>query len=127
MKKTVNFLFVVAVLLLVVGGFFALRAMNEGDEEKAEKAAPAAPVEFMSTDGVVDNIERRLTQNEGRAMRASCPDKVEQTIGTRFQCDVFFEGRDDAVAVADVEIDGPGGEFSWKSRAKVQSSPTPDS
>ena len=94
------------------------------EKKKPEAKETVKPVVLMSTDGVEDNIERRLTAREGRAIKAECPKKVDQAIGTKFTCDVFFAGREDAIAVANVVIDGPNGEFSWKSEPKVKSETT---
>ena len=91
------------------------------EKKKPEAKETVKPVVLMSTDGVKDNIERRLTQREGRQIKAKCPKKVDQAIGTKFNCDVFFAGREDAIATANVVIDGPNGEFSWKSEPKVKS------
>ncbi len=119
-KTATNVAFVVATLLMIAGAIFWFKdSMKEEDEPKAKPTEQ--PVVLMSTDGVEDNIERRLTQREGRRVKADCPKKVDQAIGTTFACDVFFDGREDPIATANVEIDGPNGEFSWKSEAKVKS------
>jgi hypothetical protein len=115
--------FVVATVMVVVGA--VLWYLDSQKEKKSPEAKETVkPVVLMSTDGVEDNIERRLIAREGRAIEADCPKKVDQAIGTTFTCDVFFVGREDAIAVANVEIDGPNGEFSWKSEAKVKSEDT---
>lgn len=119
-KSATNVAFVVATLLMVAGAIFWWK--DSMDEKKHPEAKETVkPVVLMSTDGVEDNIERRLIAREGRAIKADCPKKVDQAIGTKFTCDVFFVGREDAIAVANVVIDGPNGEFSWKSEAKVKS------
>ncbi len=123
MKKTAtNVAFVVATLMIIAGAVFWLMDGKSEDGKPAAKPT-VQPVVLMSTDGVEDNIERRLAQREGRQIKANCPKKVDQAIGTTFTCQVFFVGRDDAIAVADVKIDGPNGEFSWKSQANVTSTP----
>ncbi|WP_332643824.1 hypothetical protein [Aeromicrobium sp.] len=121
MRKTAtNVAFVVATLLMVAGAIMWFKdSMDE--KKKPESEETVQPVILMSTDGVEDNIERRLTAREGRQIVAKCPKKVDQAIGTKFECDVFFPYRDDPIATANVEIDGPNGEFSWKSEAKVKS------
>ncbi len=122
-KLATNVAFVVATLLMIAGAIFWFKD-SMGDDNGPVAEPTVAPVVMMSTDGVKDNIERRLGQLEGRQIRAECPAKVDQAIGTTFTCEVFFVGRDDSIAVADVEIDGPDGEFSWKSQAKVTSDPS---
>lgn len=124
-KSATNVAFVVATLLIVAGAFFWFR--DSMDEKKTPEAKETVqPVILMSSNGVEDNIERRLTAREGRQIVAKCPKKVDQAIGTKFDCDVFFPGRDDAVATAHVEIDGPNGEFSWKSESNVKSEDAED-
>lgn len=119
-KSATNVAFVVATLLMVAGAIMWFKdSMDE--KKKPESEETVQPVILMSTDGVEDNIERRLTAREGRQIVAKCPKKVDQAIGTKFECDVFFPYRDDPIATAHVEIDGPNGEFSWKSEAKVKS------
>ncbi len=119
-KSATNVAFVVATLLMIAGAIMWFRdSMDE--KKKPESKETVQPVILMSSDGVEDNIERRLGAREGRQIVAKCPKKVDQAIGTTFDCDVFFAGRDDAIATAHVEIDGPNGEFSWKSEPKVKS------
>lgn len=111
--------FILAALMVIAGA--VMWFLQGEDDDTPEAKETVKPVVMMSTNGVQDNIERRLTQREGREITAKCPDKVNQEIGTTFTCDVFFAGREDAIAVANVEIDGPNGEFSWKSEAKTKS------
>lgn len=124
-KTATNVAFVVATLLMIAGALFWARD-NFKNENKPEAEETVAPVILMSTDGVEDNIERRLAGREGRQIVAKCPKKVDQAIGTTFDCDVFFPHRKDAIATAHVEIDGPNGEFSWKSESKVKSKDAED-
>ena len=120
MKKTAtNVAFVVATILMIAGAIFWFKDILS-EKKTPEAKETAVPVVLMSTDGVEDNIERRLRQREGRQIKADCPKKVDQAVGTTFTCDVFFVGRDEAIATANVTIDGPGGEFSWKSEPKVK-------
>jgi hypothetical protein len=119
-RTATNVAFVVATILVIAGAIFWFK--DSMDEKKAPEAKETVkPVVLMSTSGVQDNIERKLTAREGRQIKAECPKKVDQAIGTTFTCDVFFDGRDDAIATANVKIDGPNGEFSWKSEPKVKS------
>lgn len=124
MNKTLtNVAFVVATLMIVAGGVFWYHDRG-GDDSEPDSKPTVKPVVLMSTDGVKENIERRLAQREGRQIKAVCPKKVDQAIGTTFTCDVFFAGRDDAIATAQVKIDGPNGEFAWKSEPKVTDTAT---
>jgi hypothetical protein len=119
-KSATNVAFVVATLLMIAGAILWFKdSVNEKKKPEAEETVQ--PVILMSTDGVEDNIERRLGEREGRQIVAKCPKKVDQAIGTKFECGVFFPYRDDAIATAHVEIDGPNGEFSWKSEPAVKS------
>ncbi len=119
-KSATNVAFVVATLLMIAGAILWFKdSVNEKKKPEAEETVQ--PVILMSTDGVEDNIERRLGEREGRQIVAKCPKRVDQAIGTKFECGVFFPYRDDAIATAHVEIDGPNGEFSWKSEAKIKS------
>lgn len=119
-KVATRVAFIVATLMVIAGGIMWF-LQNRDEKEKPEAKETVKPVVLMSTNGVQDNIERRLTQREGRQIKAECPPKVDQAIGTKFTCDVYFSGREDAIAVAHVVIDGPNGEFSWKSEANVKS------
>lgn len=119
-KLATRVAFIVATVMVIVGAVMWF-LQDKDEKEKPEAKETVKPVVMMSTDGVQDNIERRLTQREGRAIKAECPAKVNQEIGTKFTCDVFFTGRADAIAIANVVIDGPNGEFSWKSEPKVKS------
>ncbi len=111
-KLATNVAFVVATLLMIAGAIFWFKD-SMGDENTPVVEPTVAPVVLMSTDGVEENIERRLTSRAGRRVTAECPKKVDQAIGTKFTCDVFFPGRDDAISTAHVEIDGRNGQFSW--------------
>ncbi|MFI5425647.1 hypothetical protein [Aeromicrobium sp. UC242_57] len=113
-KKLIDLL----LLLLVAGGVVALAlgVMMWGDDPAAEEKAPAVPkVVYMSTDGVVANIERRLEGQTGYGLKARCPKKVDEAVGTTFRCSVRRDGQDDKIAIATVEINGKGGQFTWTS------------
>lgn len=104
--------------LLVVGGIIALifGFLSWQDDPAAKEKAPVAPkVVYMSTAGVVANIERRLEQQSGLALAAKCPKKVDEAVGTKFRCSVRRDGQDNRIAIAHVEINGEGGQFTWKS------------
>ncbi len=115
-KVATNVAFLVATLLMIAGAIFWFIDSNS-EENKAGAEPTVVPVVMMSTDGVEENIERRLTQNAGRQVKADCPKKVDQAIGTAFTCDVFFPDRKEPIAIANVTIDGPNGEFTWKSES----------
>lgn len=122
-RTATNVAFLVATVLVIAGAIFWFKdTLSEKKEPEAKETVQ--PVVLMSTSGVQDNIERKLTQREGRQIKAECPKKVDQAIGTTFTCDVFFADREDAIAIANVTIDGPDGEFTWKSEPKVKSDPS---
>ena len=123
-QKAVNTL-----LLLVLGAGVAALVVAflawKNDPAKDE-VAPAAPqVVLMSTSGVVANIERRLEAQTGYGLQAKCPKKVDETVGTRFRCSVRRDGQDAKIAIAHVEINGEGGQFTWKSTPYPEPSATP--
>ncbi|MCW2801920.1 MAG: hypothetical protein JWN06_137 [Propionibacteriaceae bacterium] len=121
--------YVIATALIITGLIYGLRSRG-GDDDKPSAATPSAkatPVKYMSSDGVIENIERRLTEHQGRQMKASCPKRVAMTVGSTFTCDVYFADRKDAIGIAQVKIDGPNGEFSWKSKPIAKSTSTPTS
>lgn len=119
--------YTIATALIVVGLLYGLRTWGHGDDKGAPLTPTVKPIKYMSSDGIVENIERRLTQHEGRQMKAKCPKRVAMTVGDKFDCNVYFPGRKDVIATAHVKIDGPRGEFSWKSEPKVKSKPKPTS
>lgn len=113
----------VIVLLLGVGALlFALRSCTAEDStaEPEPSASPSAsrslaPVR-MTTNVISDAIKTRLDENAGQPTRVECPDEVEQSVGTTFECEVFLENQPgtEAVSIANVEIDGPDGAFTWE-------------
>lgn len=123
-KPVVNallFLVVAAGIAALVGGVLMWK-----DDPAKDEVAPVAPkVVYMSTAGVVDNIERRLERQTGYGLRAKCPKKVDEAIGTKFRCSVRRDGQDAKIAIAHVEINGEGGQFTWKSTPYPRSSATP--
>lgn len=115
----------IATALIIAGLIYGFRTWRGDDEKPSAGATPTVkPVVYMSTDGIIENIERRLTQHQGQQMKATCPKRVDKAIGTKFNCKVYFAGRKDVIATARVKIDGPRGEFSWKSHPRVKSKPT---
>ncbi len=114
-----------AIVLLIVAGavLFGLRSCGADggsapDDEASGDPTPSeslAPVK-MSTDKIAEAIKTRLDERSGQPTRVECPDKVEQKIGTTFECDVFFADQPNtaAVSTAVVEINGPDGAFVWE-------------
>lgn len=115
MKRIING----ALLVVVLGGVAALifAVMSWGDDPAKKEVAPAAPkIVYMSTEGVVANIERRLQGQAGFAVKAKCPKKVDEAVGSKFRCSVRKAGRDDKIAIATVKINGENGQFTWSSK-----------
>jgi hypothetical protein len=125
MKVTASLIaYTVASALILVGLLYFLH--NWGDDGDKPSATPTVKkIKYMSSDGIIENIERRLTEHEGRQMKARCPKRVAMTVGNKFTCKVYFADRKGVIANARVKIDGPRGEFSWKSEPKVKSTPKP--
>lgn len=123
-QKTVNTL-----LFLVLGAGIAALVVGilawKNDPAKDEVAPVAPEVVYMSTSGVVANIERRLETQTGYGLRARCPKKVDEAVGTKFRCSVRRDGQDAKIAIAHVEINGEGGQFTWKSTPYPEPSATP--
>lgn len=115
MKKNITSLLL---LLLVAGGIaavvFAALSWNN-DPAKKQKAPETVKAVYMSTEGVEANIERRLGKQSGLALKARCPKKVNEAVGTTFRCSVRRGGQDRKIAIASVKINGEGGQFTWKS------------
>lgn len=119
MKALINVLLVIVVVVFIAVVVFLIR--TSGSDDKTAQAEPTdKPIVYMGTGGVVDNIERRLEARTGRDLRIKCPEKVDEAIGTTFRCSVRYVGLDDIISKAAVKIDGPGGEFSWKSESVVK-------
>ena len=117
--------YAIASALIIAGLIYGFNTWGGKDDKNGAGSTPTVkPIKYMSTDGIIENIERRLTQHEGRQMKATCPKKVATTIGNKFKCKVYFLGRKDVISIARVKIDGPRGEFSWKSYPRVRSKPT---
>ena len=111
------------VLLIGIGALiFGLRSCGADDTGPdaggSDDPAPSesvAPVK-MSTEQISGAIKAKLDENAGQPTRVECPDKVEQKVGTTFECEVFFADQPDteAVSTASVEINGPDGAFVWE-------------
>ena len=117
--------YVVATAMIIAGLIYGIQSLGGDDDTKpvAKPTSTVKPVKYMSSGGVVENIERRLTKHQGRQMKATCPKRVAMTVGSTFSCDVYFAGRTDAIGIAQVKIDGPNGQFSWTSEPIAQSTP----
>ena len=79
---------------------------------------------MISSKGVEKNISNRLTAVSGRQVDVVCPDKVNELVGTTFDCNASFAGDDTVRTVATVEITGGGGKFTWKSEDAPDTEPT---
>lgn len=123
MKTFINIMLGIVVLALIAAVYLMLKTSG-GSDEKAPAAQPDKIV-YMSTNGVVDNIDRRLEKRIGRALKIRCPKRVDSTMGTTFRCSVRYEGGTDRIAIARVVIDGPDGDFSWTSSSKSLRTPSP--
>jgi hypothetical protein len=131
-KTFINIMLGIVVIALIAAVYFMIKTSG-GDDEPAATPGPAKVV-YMSTGGVVDNIERKLEKRAGRDLRIRCPKKVDKAVGTTFRCSVRTATGTERIALATVTIDGPDGDFSWTSSSKALSStgagstaPAPDS
>lgn len=124
MKK--NLINVLLVLLVVAGVVVLVMGLKMwGDDPAAEEKAPVAPkIVYMSTQGVEANIERRLEGQTGFALKARCPKKVDEAVGSKFRCSVRRDGQDEKIAIASVKINGEGGQFTWTSEPFPKPTPT---
>jgi hypothetical protein len=116
-KTFINIMLGVVVIALIAAVHFMIKTSGGDDEPKATPAPQK--IVYMSTGGVVDNIERRLEERTGRDLRIRCPKKVDKAIGTTFRCSVRTATGTDRIALATVTIDGPDGDFSWTSSSKA--------
>lgn len=112
MKAFINIMLGIVAIALIAAVYLMIKTLG-GDEPEAG-AEPDA-IAYMSTGGVVDNIERRLEKRIGTALAVKCPKKVDSAIGTKFRCSVRYAGGTEKIAIASVEIDGPDGDFTWTS------------
>lgn len=115
-------------LVLLVGAGIVVLVMGIkmwGDDPAAKEKAPVAPkIVYMSTEGVVANIERRLEGQTGYGLKAKCPKKVNEAVGSKFRCSVRRDGQDEKIAIATVKINGEGGQFTWTSEPFPKPTPT---
>lgn len=117
MKRLIDALIVLSVLAIIAAGVLYWMLRDDGDDGEQERAGvPQSPdVSRISSDGVEKNISERLTARTGRAVTVECPAKVNELVGTTFDCEAFFEGDTEVATIAKVEITGGGGQFSWSS------------
>lgn len=128
MKRLIDALIVLSVLAIIGAGvlYWTLRDDDDGERDRAG-VPESAPVSRISSDGVEKNISERLTARTGRTVTVECPDKVNELVGTTFECEASFEGDADVATIAKVEITGGGGQFSWTSEnAETPEAPEPD-
>lgn len=122
MKAFINVMLGIVAIALVAAVYLMIKTSGGGDESEPD-AQPDA-VAYMSTSGVVDNIERRLEKRTGTALAVKCPKKVDSAIGTTFRCSVRHAGGTEKIAIASVEIDGPDGDFTWTSSSDELTAPS---
>jgi hypothetical protein len=123
-KTFINIMLGVVVLALIAAVYLMIKTSG-GDDEEPAATPEKTKIVYMSTGGVVENIERKLEGRSGSALKIRCPKKVDSAIGTRFRCSVRYEGGTDRIAIASVVIDGPDGDFSWTSTNKELMTPSP--
>jgi hypothetical protein len=127
MKRLIDALIVLAVLAIVAAGIVYWNLRDDGDSAEPDRAGVPGEVEasLISSTGVEKNISERLTARTGREVTVKCPDKVDELVGTTFECDAFFAGESDVATVAKVEITGGGGQFAWTSENAETPEPSP--
>jgi hypothetical protein len=122
-KTFINIMLGVVVVALIAAVYLMIK--TTGSDGEPEATPQTDKIVYMSTNGVVDNIERRLESRTGSALTIRCPKKVDSAIGTTFRCSVRRAGGTEKIALASVTIDGPGGEFTWTSSSDALRTPGP--
>lgn len=126
MKRTVNGLVLLGLGALIAAGV-AWWMLREDPETATPDAVEESPqVLMMGTGGVEKSIVERLGARYGREVVAECPEEVEQTVGTEFECDVFFADDTETRTVAQVTMTGGGGAFEWTTENAPDEEPTTD-
>lgn len=123
MKTFINIMLGIVVLALIAAVYLMIK--TSGGDDEPEATPEAAPVVYMSTNGVVENIERKLEAKAGQALKIRCPKKVDSKIGTTFRCSVRYAGGTERISLATVVIDGPDGDFTWTSTNARLLTPSP--
>ena len=126
MKTFINIMLGLVGIALVAAIYFMIKTSFGGDDEEPESTPTQSAIVYMSTSGVVDNIERRLEKRAGGDLKVRCPKKVDSAIGTTFRCSVRTATGTEKIALATVTIDGPDGDFSWTSSSDALRTPTPN-
>ncbi|KQX75217.1 MULTISPECIES: hypothetical protein [Aeromicrobium] len=124
MKTFLNIMLGLVGIALVAAIYFMIKTTGGGDDEP-EATPTTTKVVYMSTNGVTDNIERRLEKRTGGDLRIRCPKKVDSAIGTTFRCSVRTATGTEKIALATVTIDGPDGDFTWTSSSDALRTPSP--
>ncbi len=128
MKKLIDALIIVGVLALIAAAVMWWLLRDDTDErDRAGRPSQEDAVSLISSAGVEKNIARRLTARAGREVDVVCPPKVNELVGTTFQCEASYAGDSEVVTIAKVEITGGGGAFEWTSEAAPGPSETPTS
>ncbi len=126
MKRLISGLIVLAVLALI-GAALAWSLPRDDDPVEQDRGVPRQQdsASRISSSGVEQNISRRLTARSGREVDVVCPPKIDELVGTTFDCQAYFAGDKTMQTVAKVKITGGGGAFTWTSENAARSEPTP--
>ena len=125
MKTFINIMLGIVAIALVAAVYLMIKTSAGGGDDEPEAVAEPDAIVYMSTNGVVENIERRLERRAGADLRIKCPKKVDSKVGTRFRCSVRRATGEEKIALATVTIDGPDGDFTWTSTSDELRTPTP--
>lgn len=112
--------------LALIAAVYLMITTSGGDDEPKAEPDKTSKIVYMSTNGVVDNIERKLESSSRADLSIHCPKKVDSAVGTRFRCSVRHANGTEKIALATVTIDGPDGDFTWTStNRELLPSPSP--
>ena len=106
-------------VLALIGAAVMWWLLRDDPEERDRAGRPSQEdaVSLISSAGVEKNIARRLTARAGREVDVVCPPRVNELVGTTFECEASFADESEVVTIAKVEITGGGGAFEWTSEA----------